>query len=277
MAELERIKPINRYCLTPRAMEDIGPAPALEWLPLEALVVDHSYQRRISERSITVIRGAVERFDWAAVKALSVIDLGNGTYEVIDGQHTAIAAATHGGIKCLPALICAARSRREKANAFVQVNTSRVAMTPLQIFWAQVEAGDAEAEAVVAGADKANARILRYPPANGCFREGDTMSIAALRKIARRKGKAGVARVLRLGVQCKLAPIGVTFVRAVEEIIWAKGGAATHPTDPEIYDVVRGRWKIIERRADIMRCDEGVPKYRAASRIILTDWEARNG
>ncbi len=61
------------------------------------LLVDERYQRGLSERSIKLIRKIVSEWDWRAFKPPVVVDVGAGL-EVIDGQHTAIGAATHGGM-----------------------------------------------------------------------------------------------------------------------------------------------------------------------------------
>lgn len=131
--KLRKIEPLKAPDI---ARPDPGDKPELVWLPLSALVVNDSYQRSLSDKSIRVIRKIVASFNWARIKALSVTDIGGGRYEVIDGQHTAIAAATHGEILELPCVVTAERSVQERAADFVGLNRDRLTMTPMQVFFA---------------------------------------------------------------------------------------------------------------------------------------------
>lgn len=86
---------------------DIAPAvidtlpPELRLVAPSALSVDDRYQRCLSERSIRLIRKIVAEWDWRAFKPPVVVEV-DGRLDVIDGQHTAIGAVTHGGIALTP-------------------------------------------------------------------------------------------------------------------------------------------------------------------------------
>ena len=84
------------------ALETAGPRPELKYIPIDLLVINSDYQRGLSERSLTIIRKVATRFSWGRIKALSVAPIDGDRYEVIDGQHTAIAALSRGDIKELP-------------------------------------------------------------------------------------------------------------------------------------------------------------------------------
>lgn len=224
MSDLTPIKPLAFADLGPA---EVGSPPTLEWIKLSALRVNHQYQRHLSERSVTLIRSIVRGFDWSHLKPLSVIDLGDGTYEVLDGQHTATAAATHGGIDEVPCYVVGARSLREHAGAFVALNTHRVAVTPLQSFWARVVAGDEIASAVAEAAERADCTILRKPPTQARYRPGDCVAVGALMKVVVAKGVPGCARVLKIARQAQLAPILTEHIKALRALLWSSQYAGT--------------------------------------------------
>src|ERR1700754_2455953 len=83
---------------TPRAL------PIFEWVEPETLLIDAGYQRDSSERSLKLVRKIVAGWDWARFKA-PVAVLTDAGLELIDGQHTAIAAASHPEVDKIPVMI----------------------------------------------------------------------------------------------------------------------------------------------------------------------------
>lgn len=213
------IAPIERRGLTPAALP--AALPELCWVPVGRLIVDRGYQRRIAERGVRLVRRLVEGWDWARVKALTVVARPDGRYEVLDGQHTAAAAATHGAIAALPCLVVAAADRPARARAFVALNRDRVGITQMQIFYADLAAGDAQSVAVARAAEATGVRVLRNPPSRGVFRPGDTVAAHALRAAARRHGQGGLERILRCLAPARPAPLRAVHVQAVAELLFA--------------------------------------------------------
>ena len=229
--------------IVPLAIPDIEPAslgdkPVMDWIELSALRINDAYQRSISNRSITSIRKMVRTFDWSRIKALSVVEMGDGTYEVIDGQHTAIAAMTHGDVTSLPCLISPPKTLEARAADFVGLNRDRLSMTPMQVFWAEVASKDELALEVVRGVQLGGGQLLRYPPGHGLFKSGDIVSTGALKKVANEGGPAWVRRVVSIGVNGKLAPIKAPLIRALVLLIW-KGEHAGTLSDDRIIDLLR--------------------------------------
>ena len=114
---------ISKRLITALVLPDVKPAevttapPSLRLVHPSSLSVDDSYQRGLSERSIRLIRKIVAEWSWTAFEPPVVVDV-DGRLEVIDGQHTAIAAVTHGGIESLPVLIVQAEKHETRASAF---------------------------------------------------------------------------------------------------------------------------------------------------------------
>lgn len=227
-AALRPVAPIKAPDVTPSAL---GEPPALVWIALEELVINDAYQRHISERSVTLIRRMVARFDWGRVKALSVVAIGGGKYEVIDGQHTAIAAATHGGIDALPCLLTRGKDQAERAADFVSLNRDRLAMTPMQVFFAELAAGEELAGDVDRGVRAAGGRVLKYPPPHAKFDVGDAICVAQLRALARAGGVAYVKRAVRICVEGRCAPVKAVTLKALQKLIWGGKGLSAGVTD----------------------------------------------
>lgn len=258
----------------PLKMPDITPAPVarlprLAWLPLSLLVINDAYQRSLSDKSITSIRKMVANFDWARLKALTVVEMPGSVYEIIDGQHTAIAAASHGGILHLPCLVSPERSVQARAADFVGINRDRVAMTQMQVFWAEVTAEDEIAMEVLQGVAAAGGKVLRVPPAYGEFQVGDLMCIGTLRKLANLGGLAYVKRAVSLCVSGKLAPVKAVILGALPHLIW-DGPLAGRMSDDEIISVLRvhGSDAIIDRARMVRREEKQSMSLTVASVIL---------
>ena len=262
--ELREIIPIDHAGPPPP-----GAPPRLEWLPLEVLRVNPVYQRATdSAASKANIRALIDQWDWAKVKALSVQPVGD-LYEITDGQHTAIAAATL-GIASLPALINAEGGTvAAAAGAFVGINAGRVTVPALSIFWAKVAAGDETALEVTGGARRAGARILRSARKPDDYKIGDTIAIKRLSGVARNGGAVYVERVLKLGVDCGLAPICVKWVRVFELLLW--GGPEFEPRASldEIADTVIGVSNDVLEAIALQRCSQSKrPQYVELAHVI---------
>ncbi|MFC6049665.1 hypothetical protein ACFPYM_17710, partial [Methylobacterium hispanicum] len=176
-AVLRRIKPLNV------ASTDCGfvdtPMPVFELVDPRDLWVDERYQRGLSERSFSLIRRILRIFDWRRFKPPVVTRTPEGHLHVIDGQHTAISAASHPKVLRIPVMVVEAADMASRAQAFIGHNKDRVAVTPMQIFHASLAAGDQEAAVVARTVAKAGARILRCPPRNGAYEVGDIVSVRA--------------------------------------------------------------------------------------------------
>ena len=101
---------------TPRAypiFEDVDPS---------MLLGDDGYQRDSSERSLKLVRKIVAGWDWAKFKS-PVAVLTDAGLELIEGQHTAIAAATHPDIEKIPVMIVDEKQWEDRASAFICVIT----------------------------------------------------------------------------------------------------------------------------------------------------------
>lgn len=177
---------------------DLGPEPRLEWVDITALVSDPAYQRRIDTlRSGRLIREIAETFNWRRYKAPTIADRHDGTFAIIDGQHTIAGARLHGGIPRLPCLIVAT-DRKGEADGFTACNEKRIKVNEFQLYHAKLEAGDPDALQIAAITLEANVTIPRYPVPSDKLSPRSTLAVMAIDAAMRRHGDGPVIHALRL-------------------------------------------------------------------------------
>lgn len=196
---------------TPRAL------PIFEWVDPATLLVDEGYQRDSSERSLKLVRKIIAGWDWAKFKAPCAVMTDAGL-ELIDGQHTAIAAATHPDVDEIPVMIVDVDQRAERAAAFIGHNKDRIAVTAAQIHVAALTAGDAEALAIEAVCREAGIRTRRAPTKDP--KPSETMAISAVGALVRGRGKEGAVRVLKIARDSGIAPLTQVEIKAMDLLVF---------------------------------------------------------
>lgn len=186
------------------------------------LVVDASYQRNLSRKSINLIKTIVGDWSWSKFKPPIVARVDDFLH-IIDGQHTAIAAATHPLITRIPVFVLKdALSLSERADSFLGQNLNRTVVHPSAIFKAKLEAGDE----VAIGVNMA-LRATQVTLDNGLTNfstvtQTTVGSIASLEAIYKRRGLNGLKVVLKV---CKDANIGFVpqyHLLAVDDLLFGK-------------------------------------------------------
>jgi len=171
--------------------EDLGPVPEFQWINATLLDVDLHYQRSASEtRSMAVIRKIAESFSWAKFAPITVTATPNGRYLVVDGQHRAKAALLHPNVVQIPCWLISAQSSKDQAKAFIGINRDRTSLHVLQIYKAELAAGDPDATQIRKIATACGVTIAfcspvelhRMPPRT-------TQSVSTLKKLLRAHGE----------------------------------------------------------------------------------------
>lgn len=183
---------------------------------LRDLFIDPKYQRPIGPRGEKNIKQVIENFSWSLYSPIVVARRENGKYAVIDGQHRAIAALTHGGIEKVPAYVIRG-GPSDEAKAFAVINGAVTAILPTQIWHARVVAGDLSALALQRVFDAAGVTILRSAKDVAQMRPGETVAIEAIEKVFKRTGKAPL--LLALQTVTKTADGNPGFIRG--PLVWA--------------------------------------------------------
>ncbi|WP_439137500.1 ParB N-terminal domain-containing protein [Roseicyclus sp.] len=144
----------------PAALSDPGPAPRVEMVPLDRLVIDETYQRPLTQRGVKVVQNIAARFQWSRFQPVMAAPLEDGRFAIIDGQHRAHAARLI-GIDAVPCAIVAI-PRWDQAGAFSEINTNRTNVSPHQVFKAALAAGEGWAMDADRAVSKAGCRLMTY-------------------------------------------------------------------------------------------------------------------
>lgn len=224
---LRPVKPILEAKGKTLKRAPIPPPPKVAWLNIDQLVIDETYQRALSSNGLRLIRRLVETWDWNCFKPLSVAPLDDGRYEVIDGQHTAMAAATHGSIEMLPCLVLSAETRAARSAAFVGINRDRITLTPYALYRAKLAAEDPEAVAVDEALALSGGTLLEVVPYETEVPVGAVACIATLIQIVRRGGKNRLARLMKMSIAAGIGPVPAGLLKGLNDIVSVSPPLAT--------------------------------------------------
>lgn len=197
---------------TPRAL------PIFEWVDPATLLVDEGYQRDSSERSLKLVRKIIGGWDWAKFKAPVGVLVDDGI-ELIDGQHTAIAAASHPDIPKIPVMIIDAPERTDRAGAFISHNRDRVSVTATQLHVAALAAGQDDALAIQRVCGAVGVTVLRTTQGAGRYPPASTVAVTAIGALIRSRGEEATTRVLACLVRAGLAPITQIEIKAADLLL----------------------------------------------------------
>lgn len=132
---MSALRPIVPLPLPRMKPATLGSLPEIRWVDPTTLHVEETYQRNLSPASMRHIRKIVVEWDWSKFKPPTCVEADDGNLVVTDGQHTAIAAASHGGIPKIPVIISTADGMARRAAAFISHNSNNLRLTPAQIFY----------------------------------------------------------------------------------------------------------------------------------------------
>lgn len=215
MTKLRPIKPMPFPDLEPVKVE--GEKPVLKWVEPTSLLVDGTYQRDLTKRSIQLIRRMIAEFAWNRMKPPIVVKTGPASLHIVDGQHTAIAAATL-GLPQIPVFVVRADSTSDRARAFVGHNTDRLTVSPFDIYRALLASGDIDAVECEQVCQKAGVRIRQINQSTA-IAEGDTACVGVVRSLVKRRGPMLARQVLQCLVKAKRKPIMAAEINACERIL----------------------------------------------------------
>jgi hypothetical protein len=254
--------------------EVVTGVPEFRWVDPASLLVDEVYQRNLSRGSMELIRKIVAGWDWTRFKPPVVADTADGM-EVIDGQHTAIAAATHPAIGQIPVMLVAAPEMADRARAFVGHNRDRLTLSQVSIHYANVAAGDEDALTVQQVCERAGVRLLRFPPGNGDFKAGESLAIAAIRALVNRRGAMRARIVLQVLADAHCAPVRASGIKAVETLLHDQEYKGLVEAQDITSALMRLGSETAEREASVFSAAHNVPVWRGLTVVLFR--EAKRG
>lgn len=153
--------------------ELVGDPPTLEWIAVERLEVDESYQRSVDgARSRAIIAAMTRLWDWRLCQPLTVVRRDDGSLLIIDGQHRWTGAKARGDIPHLPCVVSRDIDTAGEADMFVALNTRRRQLTQHEIFNAALASGSEAAAQVGQLVTEAGLRFARHN-STGQFKPGE--------------------------------------------------------------------------------------------------------
>lgn len=161
------------------ASVDPGPAAMLQWIRIDQLVVDDSYQRDLKAGNWKAIQRIAEAFRWSRFSPVFVAPVEGGRFAIIDGQHRAHAAAICGFAE-VPCQVVQ-MSLSEQAASFAAVNGLVTKVTLFQIFKAALTAGEDWAVECSQICSAANCRLMTSNTSADSKRAGEIHAISLIR------------------------------------------------------------------------------------------------
>lgn len=271
--EVRRLKPIPMPADIKAAQIDATPPRVILVSPAE-LHVDAKYQRELSQRSINLIQKMVKEWNWSRFKPPVAVDVG-GQWHLIDGQHTAIGALSHGGIPQIPVLVIDAVEAIDRAQAFIGHNRDRVAITNQQIFFAAVAAGDPESLTVMRIAERVGATILKNPSPGREFRVGEVIAVASLISLIKRRGEKQSRIVMETLMTAKAAPISADLLRAVDYVLFDESYGDVEAED--VASTILRMGHTMHKKAAEIAVAKKTQRWRATAIVIYQNTRKRRG
>lgn len=141
----------------------IGSPPTLEWIAVDRLLIDPTYQRAIDgSKSRAIIFDMVREWDWRLCQPLAVSRRADDALMVVDGQHRLEGAKRRGDIVHLPCVVTTAGDAGNEAALFVALNQRRQKLGQHDIFTAALAAGDEGAHHAFALIERAGLSLARH-------------------------------------------------------------------------------------------------------------------
>ncbi len=213
--QVRRIQPLEREQLRGVTPAMPGNRPRVAWIDPRGLWVEERYQREFGRNGLGLARRIVAGFSWLRFKPPICCQVGERLV-VIDGQHTAIGAASNPNVPEIPVLVIEAPDMQERAGAFVGHNVDRLFLTMPAIFQGRIAAGDKDAVGANAACLAAGARIIGKP-INLANKTpiGDTIAVSTILKIYQRQGAAFLEKTMRVLVEAKRGPVKADEIAGV--------------------------------------------------------------
>jgi hypothetical protein len=244
-----------------------GPAPFLEWIETDKLVVDVTYQREIGRRGATNVNQISENFDWSKFAPVIVAPVEGGQFAIVDGQHRTTAAILRGQEK-VPCQVVQA-DRAKQAAAYAAVNGNITKTTAQQLYHAKLAAKDAHALALADVCAAADVEILRKNLIRSDIKKGQTHAVTALSRCLTLYGRDTLITALQCITQTADGNAGfvrATIVEALCEVLhqspeWREAGEQLLRTMDKFKfadtwdQIAAGRDKIFPSTASKMMAD----------------------
>lgn len=200
-----------------------GPAPFLEWIKIEQLVVDTEYQREIGRRGANNVAQIAEHFDWSKFAPVIVAPVEGGLFAIVDGQHRTTAAMLR-NIEKVPCQVVQA-DRAQQAAAYAAVNGNITKTTAQQLYHAKLAANEPGALAIAEICSVAGVEVIRRNIPQSKMKVGQTQAIGALTRCHAQYGRDTLITALQCITQTSDGNAGFVRATIIEALCEALHGA----------------------------------------------------
>lgn len=165
-----------------------GAPPSIEWIKLDLLSVDSSYQRSTdNDTSKRLIASIAAKFDWRLCAPLVVSRRSDDSLTIIDGQHRWMAACKRDDVPHLPCCIFRYKNMQEEARMFILANRARKPMNRLDDYFAALAAADEDAMEIHQIVEDAGLSIARNTSSTA-WKAGEVAFTSSIANAVRRFG-----------------------------------------------------------------------------------------
>jgi hypothetical protein len=223
-----------------------GPAPMLQWLAIDRLVIDEAYQRPLLPGNWRAIEKIAANFQWSRFSPVLCAPIAGGLFAVIDGQHRVHAAAICGFAE-VPAMVVQV-GIEEQSRAFAWVNSQAIRVSVFHIFKAAFAAGDDWAVRADAAVTAAGCKLMRCNASAIAKSAGEVYAIGMIRQLI----EAGQDRAITAALAALRAVPTLDRPVCYSDFIlrpWINAVAASHcpPQDVLVRALeMRNPFKVIE-------------------------------
>lgn len=252
-----------------------GPAPMLQWVRIDQLVIDDSYQRPLGRSNWAAIQKIANNFLWSRFQPLLVAPIEGGRFAVIDGQHRAHAALMC-GITEVPA-VAVQVGREEQSRAFAWVNSQTIKVTSWQVYKAALAAGEDWAVRAERAVSAAGCRLMTYYASSGQKQAGEVYCVVLIRKMI----EAGMDEAITAALAGLRACPAQDRVAAYSDFMLRDWIPAVHDTpvrNPAVLAEalsIRNPFKVIEDARFAISGTKPADRARAALGALITEAIAR--
>ncbi|SDP92383.1 ParB-like nuclease domain-containing protein [Phyllobacterium sp. YR620] len=175
---------------------DPGVAPMLQWVRIDCLVIDDSYQRELKPGNWKAIKRIAARFKWSRFSPVFVAPIEGGKYAIIDGQHRTHAAAMCGFAE-VPCQIVH-MTAEEQAASFAAVNGMVTKVTVWQVYKAALAAGEDWAVQAAHVASDGGATLMDSNTSSYTKKPGQIYGVTAFRNVIHARKRENIVLALRV-------------------------------------------------------------------------------
>jgi ParB/Sulfiredoxin domain len=245
-----------------------GPAPMLQWIKIEHLLVDESYQRPILGKGRNNVDRIAREFSWACFAPVVVAPVEGGRFAIIDGQHRTTAAAL-AGFDTVPCQVVIA-AQKEQAAAFKAINGITTPISRMALHAAALVAQESWAVELTQVCATAGVELLRYPIPSNSQRPGQTMAVSALSKCLKQYGRETLITALQCVTETSNNVPGALTARLIKAICevldankdWRDAGLALL----EAFDIID--LETTESNAAVRAATEGTSRSLAITSLL---------